>query len=384
MAPDQPLTPPAQKLCVACKEPIPIDAKICFHCQTRQVPEKDFGSKTILKWIGVVTAVIGLIAGVRGLLGPVGNWWSQGRQVKTMLAAGKSQADLGEYGAAFETYSDLLKNNPSNIDATHARLDVAMLWLENFHVSGQDDKEVTQKAGALLQRISPVLEAGLSNGKGYRAADVVAHLGWLNWLKVNLTYEGEKVEENFERALEMDPANVYANAMMGEWLLENNRSLEEAMKHFRIALQSGKARPFVRECELGSMIYDDAPGVRTELIRVVNDMRKQGETIRDSRRARVHSYYYDPASGSDKDLRETLMAVPPDEGWATYQWVDRPLTEQEPFGQVQRQFIQASLWEIAGKRDDALRLFLQLDHDTQTWDGRLPQRIKAAVKRLSH
>jgi tetratricopeptide (TPR) repeat protein len=327
-------------------------------------------SATVLKWIGAATAVIGLITALSGLVGPLKGWWSEGRQVKTMLAAGRRQAELGEYQAAFETYSDVLKVKPGNVAATHVRLDAAMLWVEDFRVSGESDKEIADKARSLLQRISPVLEAGLSNEKGYRAADVVAHLGWLNWLKVKLLYEDEKVEEVFRRALEMDPANVYANAMMGDWLLQNNGRLEEARKRFAIALDGGKARPFVRECELGSMIYNWSPGVRGELIRVVNDMRKQGEPLDDDHRSRIHTYF-PRGSGSDSDLQEVLTAVPPDEEeWATYQWIDRPLMHEEPFTRVEQQFIQASLWEIARKRDEALRLFLQLQQETHTEDYR--------------
>jgi hypothetical protein len=44
-----------QKLCIAFKEPIPIDAEVCFHCRTRQAPEpvaKEPESKRLLAWIG--------------------------------------------------------------------------------------------------------------------------------------------------------------------------------------------------------------------------------------------------------------------------------------------------------------------------------------------
>ena len=54
-------TTSAVKLCIACKEPIPTDATVCFHCKARQVPEKESESKRLLAWIGVVTTVIGLI-----------------------------------------------------------------------------------------------------------------------------------------------------------------------------------------------------------------------------------------------------------------------------------------------------------------------------------
>jgi tetratricopeptide (TPR) repeat protein len=331
----------------------------------------------------VITAFIGLITGLSGVVGPLKGWWSQSRQVRMMLAAGQKQAELGEYPAAFDTYSELLKSAPNNVLAIHSRLDVAMLWIENFRVSGQSNDEIAQKAGALLSRISPVLEAGLTTRKGYRDADIVAHLGWLNLLKVRLANEDARVEENFRRALEMDPTNVYANAMMGDWLLQSNLSLDDAKKHFAVALQTGEAKAFVRQCQLGAMIHNESPGVRAELIRVVNQMRKDGEQLPDGDRGRIHSYY-SPGIGSEEDLRKVLSAVPPDESWETYRWIDRPLGEWEPFSPTSQQFIQATLYEISGKREDALKIFRQLEQDTKKQDGTLPRRIHAAVQRLSH
>jgi hypothetical protein len=381
-APDQPASPPAQKLCIACKKPIPAEAMICFHCRSSQAPEKQSVSTNALKWIGGITAVLGLITGLSGVVGPLKGWWSQGRQTKIMLTTGQKQAELGDYAAAFDTYSDPLKSDPGNLVAIQGRLDVAMLWIENFRVSGKDHDEIAQKAHGLLAQISPVLEAGLTTGKGYRAADIVAHIGWLNLLKVRLTDEDVPVEEHLLRALKMDPTNVYANAMMGDWLLQNNRSLDDAKRHFGIALQSGKARAFVRECELGVMIYNERPGVRVELIRVVNEMRKDGEPIGDEYRGRIHSYY-SPGTGSEENLQEVLSAVPPDEAWATYQWIDRPLTEWAPFTPMEQQFIQAKLDEISGKPDEALQLYRQLERETQASDGTLSRRTRAAVKRLT-
>lgn len=53
-------TTPAEKLCLACKEPIPAGATVCFHCRARQAPERESESKRLFAWIGVVTTVIGL------------------------------------------------------------------------------------------------------------------------------------------------------------------------------------------------------------------------------------------------------------------------------------------------------------------------------------
>src|SRR5215470_16049138 len=105
-------TTPGQKLCIACKEPIPADATVCFRCQTRQVPQKEPGSKRLLSWIGVVTAVIGLITGLSGLVGPLKGWWKTGRQSHAMLATAQRQSELGEYSAAMDTLAEILKAKP--------------------------------------------------------------------------------------------------------------------------------------------------------------------------------------------------------------------------------------------------------------------------------
>src|SRR5438552_18458780 len=85
--------------------------------------------------------------------------------------------------------------------------------------------------------------------------------------------------QSFRRALEIDPANVYANAMLGNWLLQNNGSLREAVSHFATAVQSGKERPWVRTMQLGWLVYNEAPQARAELVKVVNDMRKSNESL---------------------------------------------------------------------------------------------------------
>ena len=127
-------TPPAEKLCIACKEPIPIDATVCFHCQSKQVPEKESGSKRLLAWIGVVTAVIGLITGLSGLVGPLKGWWKQGRQSDALLATAQRQEELGEYSAAMDTLAEILKANPGDTQALHTQLDVAMAWIEDIRI----------------------------------------------------------------------------------------------------------------------------------------------------------------------------------------------------------------------------------------------------------
>lgn len=372
----------AQKLCVACKEPIPADAIVCFHCQTRQIPQKEPGTKRLLAWIGVVTAVIGLITGLSGLVGPLKGWWKQGRQSHALLATAQRQEGLGEYSAAMDTLAEILKANPGDTKARHAQLDVAMAWIENMRTPRHDLDEVAPQARVIFDRLTPVLEGGLGASREYRAADVVAHLGWLNLLKWRITGQAGIIESHLRESLQMEPENVFANAMFGEWVLLTHGSLEEAKAHFTTALKSGKAKTFVRGCQLEGMIYDDDPGVRAELIRVANQMRKDNDPISDGDRGRIRSYF-STTIGTDAELREVVSAVPPDEAWATYEWVSPPLSEASDFDRLERRFIQANIDEVSGKRDEALQIYRSLEKEIKDPNVRVSQRVRDAMRRLS-
>jgi len=374
-----------QKLCIACKEPIPIDAEVCFHCRTRQVPEpetKEPGSKRVLAWIGVVTAVIGLITGLSGIVGPVKGWWKQGRQSHAMLATAQRQSELGEYSAALDSVAEALKANPGDEQALHTQLDVAMAWIEDIRTPRHDVDAVAPQARVIFDRLTPILQGGLGTAKDYRAADVVAHLGWLNLLKWRIAGQSGIIESHLRAALQLDPQNVFANAMFGEWVLLTHGDLEEAKAHFATALKSGKSKTFVRDCQLEGMIYNDDAGVPAELVRVANQMRKDKDPIGDDR-SRIRWNF--SLTESDTELKEVLSAVPPQELLATYEWLAPPDSEGSDFGKkVERRFVEAYVDEVSGKREEALQIYRSLETETKNSDPLVSKRIRDAVLRLSH
>jgi hypothetical protein len=379
-------TVPAQKLCIACKEPIPADAAVCFHCQTRQIPQKEPGTKRLLAWIGVVTAVIGVITGLSGIVGPLKGWWNQGRQSHALLLTAQRQEELGEYSAAMDTLAEILKANPGDTQARHTQLDVAMAWIEDIRIPRHGVDEVAPQARVIFDRLSPVLEGGISTAKGHRAADVVAHLGWLNFLKSNITGQGGIVESHLRESLRMDPENVYANAMIGEWLLLPPANLAEAKTHFATALRSGKAKIFVRGCQLEGMIYNDEAGVRAELIRVANEMRKDNDPISDSDKGRIHGNF-SMVVGTNAELREVVSAVPSDEVWATYEWIHPQTADASVSDNWERRFIRANIDEVSGKREEALQIYRSLDKELNARNDTSPyvlRRVRDAMQRVSH
>jgi hypothetical protein len=311
----------------------------------------------------------------------VKGWWKQGRQSHALLATAQRQSELGEYSAALDSVAEVLKANPGDEPALRTRLDIAMAWIENIRTPRHNVDDVAPEARVIFDRLTPILEGGLGTAKDYRAADVVAHLGWLNLLKWRIAGQSGIIESHLRASLQMDPQNVFANAMFGEWVLLTHGDLEEAKTHFATALKGGKAKAFVRDCQLEGMIYNDDPGVPAELIRVANEMRKDKDPIGDDR-SRIRWNF--SLTESDAELREVLSAVPPEELRATYEWLSPPDSDGSDFSKrVERRFVEAYIDEISGRREEALQIYRSLETETKNSDPLVSKRVRDAVQRVS-
>jgi tetratricopeptide (TPR) repeat protein len=336
--------------------------------------------------------LIGLLLAASGWMG-IGPWSEyRARKAMTdqMFATAKTQAERGEYESAVRTYQSLLKTDPQNRAAMDLQVDAAMGWLEDFHVVAPAGGNAEDLAGALLADIMPVVDAGLarSNGQRPRAADILAHIGWAHWLNQHLAYRefGPAAERDLRQALHIDPSNVFAHAMLGNWMMQTGGRTGEALQHFRIAVEGTKARPFVRRLQLGVMVYPRDPETRVALIRVANEMRRNGEPIDDRQRLRILSAY-NPTVNSAEEISETLLAVPPGDAWATYLWLAQPGTDGSgsEYQRVQHDFIHASILEIERKRQEALAAFQTLRSELKRrgYDGRIASYVDGAITRLS-
>jgi tetratricopeptide (TPR) repeat protein len=380
-----PGTSGARKPCVSCRELIPSDATICSHCRSSQAAPKKSVYKDVLKWVGGIAAVIGLVLSGIQLFGPAFNRLHNRREVDRLLNEAKSESDNGDYQTALTTYDHALQLLPDYPPAREGRSDAAMAWLRNFSAAGANDKEVESRARAELSELFPILEADLAAQKGSREADILAHIGWAHWLNFHIALKDvpSSAEESFRRALSVDSRNVYANAMLGNWLLQSGQRLAEAKQHFDLAVESGRDRPFVRRLQLGGMIYIDDIRTRIELTRVANEMRKNGEKISESDRSRIISTNYSPEMIDDVELAKILAALPPDEAWATYLWLDERADSSDEGGQsLKHKFIQAKIKEISGKKVEALTLYRSLQTELHGTNSTLGPRVAVAIKNL--
>jgi tetratricopeptide (TPR) repeat protein len=376
----------ARKPCVSCRELIPSDATICSHCRSSQVPPKQSPFKDVLKWVGGIAAIIGLLLSGTQLFRPAFTRLHNQREVDKLLNEAKAESDNGDYHTALTTYDHALQLIPDYPAAKQGRSEAAMAWLRNFSAAGADDKEVQSRASAQLAELFPILEAEVAGQKGSRQADILAHIGWAHWLNFHIALKDvpSSSEHSFRRALAVDSRNVYANAMVGNWLMQNGQRLAEAKQHFDLAVTSGRERPFVRQLQLGGMIYVEDMQTRIELTRVANEMRKNGEQISESDKSRIISTNYAPAMVDDGELGRILAALPPDEAWATYLWLDETSDssdeEAQSLKQLTHKFIEAKIKEVSGKNDEALALYRSLQTELRgkgiTWSPRVALAIK--------
>ena len=303
------------------------------------------------------------------------------------LAIGRRQSERGEYRSAFKTYGEVLKSEPQNRAAMDVQTDAAMRWLENLHALSNDKGE--DLAGALDQMISVLDAAEVRNeGRQQRTADILAHRGWAHWLNQRLVQRefGPLAERDLREALRIDPTNVFANAMMGNWMLQNHGNTKEALQYLRAAAAQNKERLLVREMQLGVLVNPRDAEERSELIRIANDMRRNGESLDAGRQHRILNTY-DPNVNTATELQQTLSAVPPDDAWATYLWLDdQTLDGYEGEQQrIRHDFIHAAILELEGKRQEALADFQKLQRALKQRGitGRIATHVDAAITRLT-
>jgi tetratricopeptide (TPR) repeat protein len=350
--------------------------------KVEQVAKKDW--PVVMSWVGGITALIGLFASAAGGIAWFIKHHEQTAEFAAKMALAQEQEQQGQYQESLQSDDEILKTNALYRPALDQQLKTAMQWVEDFHVVAQEDQNPASLAAPALDQIIAILDGGMTRTKGSQEADVQAHLGWAHWLNQHIAERefGPAAENNLRAALATDPSNVYANAMLGNWMLQNNGSFPEAIQHFNAAVASGKARSFVRTLQLGGLLYLDQKGARAELVKVVNDMRKSEEPLGEELKERILGFCFDPVQIDYGELTESLSAAPPDEIWQTYLWLDNLPQDAQGQGWV-HDFVSANMLELAGNREEALAKYRLLQEQMPNQPGLFKNSVDAAVARLS-
>ena len=359
----------------------------------RRISPDDQGPRNrlsrLLKWVGGVTAILSLIFAVHQALQLASDVREQRRHITELYRVGKVQQGAADYEGAWASFEGALKTAESGgklakltgqlsretITLREAQEDLAMEWVKNIaRPEGQTFSRIVDQLVAVLNR-------GASNATGARKADLLAHVGWANFLRWRDGNRQLNPEQQYRQALEIDSANPYAHAHWGHWMLwSRGTSLEEAKRHFSAALASGRARDYVRRIQLAALQNLGVDG-EGNFLGVINEMRKNNERIDPSARNRASAIYTFSCRYGDDRFPRLLAAVPATEQLATF----RALFYDEDFDKGRRQTLDAclaTLTEAAGHREEALRLWVALRQHYSS-PGRGQSDADAAIKRLS-
>jgi tetratricopeptide (TPR) repeat protein len=362
-----------RKPCIACREMIAADAVLCPFCRSPQSLPARPRLRSVVKWLGGITAVVSLALGLSQVQQLVRNWHQRRAEVLRLMGAGDIEMARQDYPAAFDSYGGALKIDPANRLAQEKDEQAAMFWLENAAV--QDEETFT----GLVNRILPVLDKGLETARGPRAADLLAHEGWANFLKWREARgDPAVVSELLRRALQIDPANVYAHAMSGFWVLWQNGSLDEARQEFQAALATRRARAYVRRLELHALFNRDSDEAARELFRVANEMRQSSENIDPGDRHRLADLFWS-AHHERSRLAGLLSALGPEDRLATFLWVDA----EGDLDATTRDFVVATIRELSGDRRGALQAYQSLRPQLVRSGSSLLPQVDAAIARLN-
>ncbi len=331
------------------------------------------------------------LAALVALLVAVGVWQGlsrhsgrreQARQVTELLKQGQLQADSGNYSSAWNLLEQAGAIRPASDEVIEAQERLAMDWLENARGS--------QLAGSLkdiADKVSPVLSRGAVAGKGQRSADLLAHMGWGDFLRLRQGGGGLDPTQLYGRALEIDPNNVFAHTMWGFEILRKGGSIANANRHFAIALESKRRREYVRHMQLAALLWPRKSELESEAIRVASEMRSGGETMRadtpeGSDAWRLWNIYYSRIV-TRYDKPQFLAALSPADHLATFRWLypEDQLPKEKKHLYL---YILAQLQELNGDRTNALASYRQLRSGLGNERGPLVYDSDEAIKRLAN
>ena len=302
-------------------------------------PPQSSSPARALKWIGVVTAVISLLLGVRQLTTWISDVYSRQREADTLVEVARQQASRREFAAAW-TSLDRATQVRAGEAVDRARVEIAYAWLQDARPGPG------QRFAVITDAVTPALDRALVSAEGEQRANLLAHLGWSTFLRLRDGFDGDP-GMRYQEALAIDPDNVFANAMLGHWLLWRSAAqMQAAREHFDQALAAaGDRRPYVRQLQLAALRNRNEAG-DAELLRVANEMRTGNEHLDAS--VADHIYWiFTVRYGPNAARTSRVGTVPDPELAATYDWV----VDASP--SAQRSAVRESV--RAGLRDTRLR-----------------------------
>ena len=330
-----------------------------------------------MKWIGYLTAILALIAGLRETVKMISDSAEAHRKIEMLFSQEEVQLQGRDYWSAWRSLEQASKINPQSTKVRAAQETLAMAWLQDISVKGKEN------FSDIAEKLEPVLTRGVASSKaGPRRADLLAHLGWtyfLRWLEGRFGLDPAEV---YAKAVKDDPTNPYAHAMWGHWTLWNHGTLSDARQHFASALASNRQGDYVRRLQFSALFKCNNEECDEEIIRVVTAMRKEQQPVGPDTQGRIFSRYYFTLRPQSARTMRFVNAVPPEEHLATFRWLfDK--ADLDDSQSLLRSYYLAVLQEAAGHRDEALANYRLIRSRVAGQGGPLWDAAEAGIRRLS-
>jgi hypothetical protein len=316
------------------------------------------------------------------------NWRERQEAVSELVKAAEIQKETGDYPGSWRLLEEALDLEPGSKIAREIQVQLAMIWLRNIRTGGN------QSFKNIVEKLLPALYRGATSANERTAADGFAHLGWANYLQYREGMTWLDIDAQYQRALQLDPENLYAHAMWGHWMLwPQNRqkykggNLAMAKNHFAAALRSGKETAFIRDMQFNALFNASGADVGVAVVKIANEMRKQNETIKYAYRQRVIKNYTDLlytseyAQGLSQKLRATLSIA---DLLETFHWLTESQDIRSNLSPTQAEsykFLIAHFTEQKGDTQKALALYKLLKPELRP-NSSFHTRIDQAIERL--
>ena len=342
-------------------------------------------SRKVAAALGIVTAagaVFGVILNAQKI-GEMFIEWRAGsqhakdaaKQEGDLLKVATAQQEAKDYAAAWKSLEEAAALAPKNDEVRTQREDLAMAWVRDARLGGTVGPASFM---AFVAPLVPVLDDGVRRAQGAHKATLLAHRGWAEFLRERDEPEHHNPSAFYTQALGIDPANPYAHAMLGHWMLSDHQDRAAAIAHFDAAAASAETRPYVRRMELAALKNNSFNDNAAEILRVANAIRFEGGSIEPGTRRDIHSLYYGLWGKADDPL---LHALPPDEHAVFYRWLFAD-DLADPTREPSYALYLVAIEEHAGHRDAARAELTTLRARLGDGDGPLKREIAAALARL--
>src|SRR5688500_8472528 len=158
--------------------------------------------------LGGVTAVLSLAFAIRQASIYVGDHRHKQQRVNELLATARLQRESHDYRAAWRSLAEAGSLDIRKRIVQTEREDLAMDWLQN------DRAPLGSTRGVIGDSVAVVLSRGVVTVRRSRMAVLIAHLGWVDFLR---WLDGQcylDAAARYRQSLETDPQNVYGHAML--------------------------------------------------------------------------------------------------------------------------------------------------------------------------